>query len=63
MGRYSSLGELVKDFEHMLDNAIKKHQLRSFIGRDALRLKQLITNRTRELQKKEDVGEFFWKVD
>ena len=60
--RYSSLGELVKDCERLLDNAIKKHQLRSFIGRDALRLKQLITSKTRDLQRKEDIGEFM-KID
>ncbi|KAI6654815.1 hypothetical protein LOD99_2694 [Oopsacas minuta] len=52
---YTSLNELVKDMELMLDSAIKMHQLRSFIGRDALKLKQLITSKLRELLREEIV--------
>lgn len=52
----------MKDFEQMLDNAIKKHQLRSFIGRDALRLKQLVTSKTRDLQRKGDIGRFLESI-
>ena len=53
---YSSLSDLVDDLELMLDSAIKLHQVRSFIGRDALRLKQLITSKVRELLKEDEVG-------
>ena len=53
---YASLKDLVKDLELMLDNNIKLHQLRSFVGRDALKLRQLMTNMVKELVKEDDVG-------
>ena len=59
---YSSLSDLVNDLELMLDNAIKLHQTRSFIGRDAVRLKQLITSKTRELLKEDEVGMYKYNI-